>query len=81
MRIERRDIEKYGMTPGCEGCIQVNRGAPARKHTRDCRERAEAKIQEEDPERYEKNVKRILGQHEERVLEEERENKERVRVL
>jgi len=36
--IERRDVEKFGLTPGCPGCVAASRGAPGEKPHRDLQE-------------------------------------------
>ena len=38
--ITKTDIEKYGMTPGCHGCVAQNRGRRG-NHTEECRKRME----------------------------------------
>ena len=39
-KIERRDVEAFGLTLGAPGCVAASRGAPGRNHTEACRKRA-----------------------------------------
>ena len=39
--INKADVKRYGMTPGCDGCIKVNRGADSSNHSDQCRLRIE----------------------------------------
>ena len=41
VRINREDIDRIGMTPGCPGCEALSRGASARGHSETCRQRVE----------------------------------------
>ena len=41
IRITRDDVKQAGMTPGCEGCVAVNRGMASRPHNEECRMRME----------------------------------------
>ena len=45
--IRKRDVQKYGFTPGCEGCTAVSRGGVSRNHTEECRNRIEKAMKEE----------------------------------
>ena len=38
LRIERRDLEKMGYTPGCPGCYSAKHRRPHRPHTERCRQ-------------------------------------------
>ena len=40
-RIGNRIIDKFGHTPGCQGCDAKKRGQPPQGHTRKCRKRFE----------------------------------------
>jgi len=48
MKITREDLEKYGYTQGCKGCIHSRLRRPARVHTDECRRRIEEKIKAEE---------------------------------
>ena len=60
MYIRKADLIKYGFTPGCKGCISSNRGESGVLHNKECRTRIEARIQQEDPERTERELDRML---------------------
>jgi hypothetical protein len=32
--IEKRDVEKFGISSGCLGCVAASRGAPSRHRTK-----------------------------------------------
>ena len=49
--IRAEHVKKYGMTPGCRGCIAANRGDIARTHSEECRERMMEKIEAAGPEK------------------------------
>ena len=45
--IKRKDVDIFGLTPGCRGCIAINRGLPGSKsieHNEECRKRHENKM-------------------------------------
>ena len=42
--IEQRDVDKFGISVGCPGCIAASRGAPSRHHTEACRKRTETEM-------------------------------------
>ena len=45
--IKRKDVDLLGLTPGCRGCININRKAPGGKsieHNEECRKRHENKM-------------------------------------
>ena len=45
--IKRKDVDIIGLTPGCRGCININRKAPGGKsieHNEECRKRHENKM-------------------------------------
>ena len=51
--------DKYGLTPGCRGCIASNRGKPPLPHDERCRVRIEDMIKDNELERYEKALDRV----------------------
>ena len=60
--IVKSDLDKYDYTPGCKGCIAANRGQVSVPHNEQCRLRIEAKIETEDPERYNRALSRMIEQ-------------------
>ena len=38
-RITKRDVERFGMTPGCQRCKSVLLGGVRREHTEECRKK------------------------------------------
>ena len=42
------EIEKYGTTPDCPGCIAILRGVRAQAHSEACRRRIEGRMREDD---------------------------------
>lgn len=44
--IRYEDIKKYGMTPGCAGCIAWSRHGRTHNHTEPCRRRIETHMRE-----------------------------------
>ena len=63
MYIRKRDIEKYGETPGCLGCRCVALNKPLQSHTAACRERIEGLLRETD------EGQQRLGKADDRVTE------------
>ena len=61
MYITKSDLQpdKYGLTPGCKGCIASNRGKAPVPHDDRCRVRIEDMIKENEPERYERALDRV----------------------
>ena len=57
VRTEKRDFDKHGYTPGCEGCNRMQNGGERRSHSNKCRERM-LKAMAEDEEGQEKMKKR-----------------------
>ena len=52
MYISKKDIERFGRTPGCKGCESLALGKTLQSHTTACRERIEAQLrQTEDGQR------------------------------
>ena len=48
MYITKKDLEKYGYSIGCEGCLTAERNAKRKPHTDACRRRIRAAMQEGD---------------------------------
>ena len=45
--IKRKDVEEIGLTPGCRGCISINRKQPGGKsieHNEECRKKHETRL-------------------------------------
>ena len=59
IHITKEDIKRYGVTPGCRGCIAANRGEKPRTHIERCRARVEGKVMEDDPDRYHRVLERM----------------------
>ncbi len=58
-RINKEDVLRRGMTPGCKGCSALNRGGQPVNHSEECRSRFQKELEEEGDERIEKDrVKR-----------------------
>ena len=66
VRIERRDILRYGMTEGCRGCVQTE-GQIMTGRNEECRRRIEAEIAKDGDAR--------IGNYEKRLEEEFRKIK------
>ena len=64
---------KYGLTPGCRGCIASNRGTLGVPHDDRCRWRIEDLIKDKEPERYMRTLERMCRNE----LGEERGSKRR----
>ena len=47
----KEDVKRSSMTPGCKGCISVNRGSQAVNHSESCRTRITEELDKEDDER------------------------------
>ena len=73
--ITRQDVEKYGMTDGCPGCIAANRKEKARPHTEECRIRLEHAMMSDQNPRWESNLKRIADEVERQVEAEHKEKR------
>ena len=54
--IKSRDIEKYGVTPGCKGCVAVLRGGRGVPHSEACRMRLIEQISQSDEGRARKEA-------------------------
>ena len=63
MYLRRQDFEKYGFTDGCPGCRDIATGRPGPSsgwaaHTSACRRRLQKDIQEAEPARWERHLKK-----------------------
>ena len=56
----KRDVKQHGMTPGCPGCIAVNRGAAARGRTEACRRRMDKDMVQSGGARIDRYNQRIV---------------------
>ena len=74
IRDSKADVKRYGMTPGCDGCLKVNRGEDSSNHSDQCRLRIEKLMSEEQAPTFEKAMKRLA----EHALKEEKNKKPRV---
>ena len=75
-KIEKRDAEKFGLTPGCPGCIAASRGAPGRNHTESCRKRMEEGMTQANDERINRYSQRIVEAAERMMPKTEGEHEE-----
>ena len=75
--IKKVDFERHGYTEGCEGCRRMMTGSMTlRPHTRECRDRMEKLMQEEDHPRWRRAVNRREEDFERAIHEEERKMQE-----
>jgi hypothetical protein len=81
----KADIEKFGQTPGCPGCIAISKGQSNRGHNAECRKRVMEEVRKVDPARIgqfeEKQIATglvadIIREHEERQVQTEPEKKD-----
>ena len=73
--ITQLELDKYGFTPGCPGCLAKQRGEVAKKgHSEACRKRIEDLMREdvEDKKKIEKSDERITHQIARRIEQEDR---------
>merc|ERR1711973_169910 len=83
MYIQKKDVEKYGATAGCEGCKAAVRGGEARPHTEECRARIEAEMAKAKDTKWERTNDKINNWMAKKIEEEdkkrqmEEENKKR----
>ena len=56
--ITKQDIKKFGIAPGCPGCIAANRG-DRRNHTDTCRDRMEALMAQQGDARIDRYAQRV----------------------
>ena len=66
--INKADVKRYGMTPGCDGYLKVNRGEDSSNRSDQCRLRIEKLMSEEQVPKFEKAMKRLA----EHALKEEK---------
>ena len=75
IRIEKRDLEKLGYTPGCPGCYAAKHRRPHRAHTDHCRARIQQAMTEDPLLRRrviaaeERENRWIVAQHEKQEAE------------
>jgi hypothetical protein len=48
LKITKEDVKRFSMTPGCKGCVAVNRGGQAVNHSESCRARITEELEKED---------------------------------
>jgi len=63
MKLTKKDFDKYGHTPKCQGCRAAQLGKTAQGHTDDCRNRMEGLIGQ-TPEGTERLLKRAIAMDE-----------------
>ena len=74
MYLRQADFERFGFTDGCPGCMDIASGRPGPSsnwaaHRRSCRTRMELAIQDADPVRWERHLRRRKDPREEDVPE------------
>ena len=72
MYIQRKDVEKYGATEGCEGCKAAVRGGESRNHTEECRKRIEKAMRDAKDIKWERTNSKLA-----KKIEEGGDNKKR----
>ncbi len=66
-KISRDDVTRYGLTPGCKGCLAADARDPvARNHTVNCRNRMLKEISEHDQEKLIKITDKFLKEEDRR---------------
>jgi hypothetical protein len=66
-KISRDDVTRYGLTPGCKGCLAADSRDPvARNHTVNCRNRMLKEISEHDQEKLIKITDKFLKEEDRR---------------
>ena len=76
--ITQTDLDKYGLTPGCPGCLAKQRGEIAKRgHSEACRKRIEGMMKDdvEDRKKIEASEERITHHIARRIEKEERKRK------
>ena len=60
VRINKEDMDRVGMTPGCAGCEALSRGATARGHNEECRRRVESDMKVRKHPAHERAEERMM---------------------
>ena len=68
--IEKRDVEKFGISSGCLGRVAASRGAPSTHHTEACRQRMEEDMTKGNDERITRYKQRTVEASEEAAQKE-----------
>ena len=61
-RISKKDVDKYGPTPECNGCRTVKAGLPQHNHSEACRARMENFLQYQEPKTSIDWLKQFIGE-------------------
>ena len=59
--INKEDIDRIGMTPGCPGCEAMSRGGNPRGHNEACRTRVEADMKERGHDAFKRAEERMMS--------------------
>ena len=70
-KITKEDVRTHGMTPGCRGCIALNRVGQAVNHSDTCRERVNKELEAEGDERVTRAKDRREDEQTEALMAEE----------
>ena len=73
VKITKRDVERWGLTPGCTGCINASRGGESKNHNEECRARMEECMKQSGHAAHAKAEERMNRRLAEHI--EEQENK------
>ena len=76
MYIQRKDIDKYGATAGCEGCRAAVRGGEARPHTEECRTRIEGEMAKAKDTKWERTNDKINSWMAKKIEEEDKKRRQ-----
>ena len=82
--ITQADLEKYGVTPGCPGCLAKQRGEIAKRgHSEACRKRIEGMMRHdvEDKKKIEVADERIMHQIARRLEQDEKRQQQDMMML
>ena len=71
-KIKKDDVRTHGMTPGCKGCIALNRGAQAVNHSETCRTRMRTALEDHGDERVIKASDRVEDDLTEELMAEDK---------
>ena len=69
MEISRADVDKYGTTLGCKGCIAAKRKETPKNHTEECRKKIESCIEKHEKVRLDREIERLTRRYAEVVDE------------
>ena len=66
--VKRADVERYGPTQGCRGCVALSKGSSKQAHSEECRKRIMEQVAQNESERmkdfHERKIREALFRHE-----------------